>query len=216
MKKKKISCIKIAVLGDSPTGKTSICGSFMGLDFRQETLATIGTDNLETRSTLKNGEEIKLYLLDTAGQERFRSMSLKTTRSAQGVVLVFDLTNRKSFENINVWLEQIKENLDNPCIVLFGNKNDRPKEEWRVTIEEAEEFAKKINLKFFETSAKTKFGINEGLSYIANETYDKIKKMIDNTSNYFQLNGIRNDNEYEYVNGCFGKKKRRKKKNKAK
>ena len=67
MKKKKISCIKIAVLGDSHTGKTSICGSFMGLDFRQETLATIGTDNLETRSTLKNGEEIKLYLLDTAG-----------------------------------------------------------------------------------------------------------------------------------------------------
>ena len=103
-------------------------------------------------------------------------MALKTTRSAQGVVLVFDLTNRKSFENINVWLEQIKENLDNPFIVLFGNKNDRSKKEWQVNIEEAEEFAKKINLKFFETSAKTKFGINEGLSYIVNETYDKIEK----------------------------------------
>ena len=51
---------------------------------------------------------------------------------------------------------------------------------------------------------------------IANETYDKIKKMIDNKSNNFQLNGIKNDNEYEYVNNCFGKKKRRKKKNKAK
>ena len=143
-------------------------------------------------------------------------MALKTTRSAQGVVLVFDLTSRKSFENINVWLEQIKENLNNPFIVLFGNKNDRSKEEWQVTIEEAEEFAKKINLKFFETSANTKFGINEGLSYIVNETYDKIEKTLDNKSNNFQLNGIRNDNEYEYVNGCFGKKKRRKKKNKAK
>ena len=73
---------------------------------------------------------------------------------------------------------------------------------------------KKNNLKFFETSAKTKFGINEGLSYIVNETYDKIEKMIDNKSNNFQLNGIRN--EYEYVNGGFGKNKRRKKKNKAK
>ena len=176
MDNKKISCIKIAVLGDSGAGKISICNSIMDIDFREDTLATVGTDKHETRSTLKNGEEIKLVLWNTAGQERFRSMALKSVRSAQGVVLVFDLTNRKSFENINVWLEQIKENLDNPCIVLFGNKNDRPKEEWRVTIEEAEEFAKKINLKFFETSAKTKFGINEGLSYIVNETYDKIEK----------------------------------------
>ena len=216
MKKKKISCVKIAVLGDSHTWKTSICDSFMGIEFREDTLSTIGTDKYETWSTLKNGEEIKLVLWDTSGQERFRSVAFTTIRSAQGVVLVFDLTNRTSFENINIWLKQIKENLNNPCIVLFGNKNDRPKEKWQVTIEEAEEFAKKINLKFFETSANTKFGINEGLSYIINETYDKMEKTLDNTSNNFQLNGIRNDNEYEYVNGCFGKKKRRKKKNKAK
>ena len=186
----------------------------MGIEFREDTLSTIGTDKYETRSTLKNGEEIKLVLWDTSGQERFRSVALKTIRSAQGVVLVLDLTSRTSFENINVWLKQIEDNLNNPCIVLFGNKNDNSKQKWKVTIEEAEEFAKNINLKFFETSAKTKFGINEGLSYIANETYDKIKKMIDNKSNNFQLNGIRN--EYEYVNGCFGENKRRKKKNKAK
>ena len=216
MNKKKISCVKIAVLGDSHTGKTSICDSFMGIEFREDTLSTIGTDKYETRSTLKNGEEIKLVLWDTSGQERFRSVALKTIRSAQGVVLVLDLTSRTSFENINVWLKQIEDNLNNPCIVLFGNKNDNSKEKWQVTIEEAEEFAKNINLKFFETSAKTKFGINEGLSYIVNETYDKIEKTLDNKSNNFQLNGIRNDNEYEYVNGCFGKKKRRKKKNKAK
>jgi len=188
----------------------------MGIDFREDTLATIGADKFETRSTLKNGEEIKLVLWNTAGQERFRSMALKSVRNAKGVILVFDLTNRTSFENINVWLKQIEENLDNPCIVLYGNRNDRPKEQWQVTIEEAQEFAKNINLKFFETSAKTKFGIDEGLSYIVNETYDKIEKTLDNTSNNFQLNGIKNDNEYEYVNGCFGKKKRRKKKNKAK
>ena len=214
MNKKKISCLKIAVLGDSHTGKTSIFNSIMGIEFREDTLSTIGTDKYETRSTLKNGEEIKLVLWDTSGQERFRSVAFNTIRSAQGVVLVLDLTSRTSFENISVWLKQIEDNLNNPCIVLFGNKNDNSKEKWQVTIEEAEEFAKNINLKFFETSAKTKFGINEGLSYIVNETYDKIEKMIDNKSNNFQFNGIRN--EYEYVNGCFGKKKRRKKKNKAK
>ena len=214
MNSKKNCCLKIAVLGDSQTGKTSICNSIMGIDFREDTLATIGADKFETRSTLKNGEEIKLVLWDTSGQERFRSVALKTIRSAQGVVLVLDLTSRTSFENINVWLKQIEDNLNNPCIVLFGNKNDNSKEKWQVTIEEAQEFAKNINLKFFETSAKTKFGINEGLSYIVNETYDKIEKMIDNKSNNFELNGIRN--EYEYVNGCFGKNKRRKKKNKAK
>ena len=143
MDKKKISCVKIAVLGDSHTGKTSICDSFMGIEFREDTLSTIGTDKYETRSTLKNGEEIKLVLWNTAGQERFRSMALKSVRNAKGVILVFDLTNRTSFENINVWLKQIEENLDNPCIVLFGNRNDRPKEQWQVTIEEAQEFAKK-------------------------------------------------------------------------
>ena len=109
MNNKKISCIKIAVLGDSHTGKTSIFGSFMGMEFCQEILATIGTDKLERRFSLKNGEEIKLVLWDTAGQERFRSIALKSVRNAQGVVLVFDLTSRKSFENINVWLQKLKK-----------------------------------------------------------------------------------------------------------
>ena len=144
MDNKTISCVKIAVLGDSHTGKTSICNSIVDIDFCEDTLAIIGTDKYETRSTLKNGEEIKLVLWNTAGQERFRSMALKSVRNAKGVILVFDLTNRTSFENINVWLEQIKENLDNPCIVLFGNKNDRPKEQWKVTIEEEKNSQKKI------------------------------------------------------------------------
>ena len=82
MNKKKISCVKIAVLGDSHTGKTSICDSFMGIEFREDTLSTIGTDKYETRSTLKNGEEIKLVLWDTSGQERFRSVAFTTIRSA--------------------------------------------------------------------------------------------------------------------------------------
>ena len=87
-------------------------------------------------------------------------------RSSQGIVVIFTVTNRESFENINSWLKDIKENFEEPPLALFGNMSDRDKERWEVTSEEVKEFAKKNNLPYFETSAKTKQGLNEGFSYI--------------------------------------------------
>ena len=101
----------------------------------------------------------------------------------------------------------IRECLDNPCLILFGNKIDIDKKEWQVTKEEVEKFAGSLNLTYFETSAKTKQGLNEGFSFIVNKAYDRVK-----TQSSFNLE----EDEYEIVNGCFGKKKRRKKKNKDK
>ena len=200
-----VKAIKVALLGDSSVGKTAICNSLMNIEFSQDMLSTIGSDKLETKFPLKNGNEIKLILWDTAGQERFRSVALKAIKAVQGIVVVFDVTVRKSFENIDSWLEEIKNNFTNPSLVLFGNKVDMDKEKWEVTKEEAEQYAKKMNLQYFETSAKTKKGLNEGFSYIVNESYNKIGGNPD---------GIKIDAEeaWEIVNGCFGKKKRRKKK----
>ena len=91
--------------------------------------------------------------------------------------MVFDFTNRESFENIENWIYDIKENLQSDVvIVLFGNKSDFQKEYWKVTSEEVKEYANKNKLSFFETSAKENKGIKEGFSFIANEAYSIARK----------------------------------------
>ena len=174
MKEKiKRNVIKIGMLGDSRVGKTAICNTFMNIEFEDNNLSTIGMEKLESQIKLKNGEEIKLVIWDTAGQERFHSLALKTIRTVQGVVVVFDFTCRKSFENITNWLNEVKENLNETTIVLFGNKCDIEEELWEVSREAAIEFAKEKNLPLFETSAKLNKGIKEGFESITNLAYEK-------------------------------------------
>ena len=173
MKSSKIK-IKLGFLGDSSVGKTTICRRLLNMDFSENTIFTIGNDQLETKFKLKDGNVIKVILWDTAGQERFHSAALRIMKVVQGIILIFDITNKKSFQNINNWLKEIKENFEEPCLILFGNKVDTDKKDWQVTKEEIEEFSKKMNLTYFETSAKTNVGINEGFSYILNYIYDKL------------------------------------------
>ena len=175
----KRNAIKIAMLGDSRVGKTAICQTFMNIEFIDNHLTTIGIEKLDTQIKLKNGENIKLILWDTAGQERFHSIALKSIRTAQGVAVVFDYSNRESFNNITKWLDEIKENLNNVSIVLFGNKCDLPKEEWKVTQEEAQKFAENKKLPFFNTSAKNNIGIKEGFEEVVNTAYQKFEGTAD-------------------------------------
>ena len=166
---------KIALLGDSTVGKTSICLTYKGIEFKENTLFTIGTDKFDKIIKIENGKEIKLVIWDTAGQERFHSLALNTIKAVNGIVLVADLTKKSSFENIKVWVKDIQENFDNPSLVLFGNKADL-KDKWEITTEEAKKYAEDNKLVYFETSAKTKQGIFEGFSYIANQTYKRAKQ----------------------------------------
>jgi len=167
--------VKVALMGDSEVGKTAICHAFLEVEFILGGTSTVGIDRYDKKIKLKNKKEIKLILWDTAGQERYRSAAFKTIRSVHAIALVFDVTKRKSFENVNIWLNEIKENFNNPCLILFGNKSDIEKEKWEITTEEIEQFAKKKNMAYFETSAKTRKGIDEGFSHIANVAYEKIE-----------------------------------------
>ena len=200
-----LSAIKVGLLGDSSVGKTAICSSLMNIEFAEDMLSTIGSDKLETKFPLKDGKTIKLVLWDTAGQERFRSVALTALKAAQGVVIVFDVTNKVSFENIGNWLQEIKDNLSNPNLVLFGNKADLP--DRQVTESEARKYAKKMNLEYFETSAKTKKGLNEGFSYLVNDIYDKTASKGDDKSNKIDLK--KKVKEPKEKTGCFGKKKKK-------
>ena len=202
-----LSAIKIGLLGDSSVGKTAICNSLMNVEFAEDMLSTIGSDKLETKFALKEGKNIKLILWDTAGQERFRSVALTALKAAQGVVIVFDVTNKVSFENIGNWLQEIKDNLSNPNLVLFGNKADLP--DRQVTEGEARKYAKKMNLEYFETSAKTKQGINEGFSYLVNDIYDKASGKDDEKDGKNKIDLKKKTKEPKEKTGCFGKKKKK-------
>ena len=189
-KKYEIKAIRICFVGDIMAGKTEIIKSFLGLD-------ELSSDRNETKYVLKNGKEINLILWDTLGNERFRSMALKTIKAAQGIIIVYEVTRKDSFRNIDLWLDDIKENLQSPCIVLFGNKIDREKEKWQVSTEEATAYAKRKNLPYFEVSAKTKQGLNEGFSYIINEAYEKLE---------IEFKGVNLEKNVDDKKGCVGNK----------
>ena len=179
---KKISprYIKIGILGDEKVGKTWICNSFLNIDVPEDYLFTIGFDKFDKKISLENGKEIRLVIYDTGGKERFRSSIIKCLQHVGGLVLVFDVTDRKSFDNLEGWLKIIKENFANPITILFGNKVDINKEKWAITEEEIEGFVKKEGLEYFDVSAKNKIGIVKGFNFLANTIYIKLmKKYID-------------------------------------
>ena len=167
--------IKVALMGDSEVGKTAICHAFLNVEFILGGTATVGIDRYDRKIKLKNKKEIKLILWDTAGEERYRSAAYKTIKSVHAIALVFDVTKRKSFQNVNIWLDEIKEHFNNPCLILLGNKSDLEKEKWEINKEEIEQFAKRRNMAYFETSAKTRKGIDESFSHVANVAYEKIE-----------------------------------------
>jgi len=208
----KLKAIKIGLLGDSMVGKSTIVNKYINLEFKDNLLTTIGSDRYDTKFELENGKTIKLIIWDTAGQERFRSMALQALKAVHGIILVFDLTNRDSFDNINEWLGTIKENLNNPNLILFGNKADVEENKRKVTKEEAERFAHKLGMKYFETSGYKRIGLQEGFSSIVNDIYNKYKEEPKDIGGGGGVEIKKDDNDNEYVVGCFGKKKKKKKK----
>ena len=170
--------IKIGLLGDRRVGKTSICNSFIGMEFQNDYIDTMIYDKFEKKVKLNDGNEIKLVIWDTSGQERFRAAVLKFIKSVQGIIFVFDITDKNSFNNIESWLKEIKDNFEQePIIILFGNKVELDKEIWKVSMEEIEGIVKKYNWDYFLISAKNNISIEQGFNCIANKIYNKrIKK----------------------------------------
>ena len=200
-KKIKLTSIKLALLGDSRVGKTAICKVLKDNKFDGNDISTIGFDKIDKKVKLENGSVIKVVIYDTTGQERFRSSAIQTVRAVHGLIIVFDLTNKSTFENVDNWLEVIKDNFDQPSMILLGNKSDYPEKEWQVTPEEIKMTAEKYKLKYFETSAKTKKNIHEGFNYIVNSAYSKLKE---SKNVIIDLN----DDTKKKSGGCFGKKKK--------
>ena len=170
----KRTAISISLLGESTVGKTCINNVFLGIEFLEEHLTTVGLEKMNAVITIESGEKIKLKIWDTAGQERFRSISSNSLKSSQGAIVVFDLTSRETFEKVTDWLKQIREYSTKIVIGLFGNKSDLEGRE--VSQEEIDKLCQNEDLIYFETSAKNNTGIQEGFNKVASLAYKVFEK----------------------------------------
>ena len=165
----KRTAISISILGESTVGKTCICCAFLGLEFLDEYLSTVGIEKMCSMLELENGKKLKVKLWDTAGQERFRSVSINTLKNSQATIVVFDLTNKTTFSKVKYWLKEIRGYSTKMPVCLFGNKSDLQNRE--VTQDEIDNLCHEENLTYFETSAKENKGISEGITKIVNIAY---------------------------------------------
>ncbi|KAJ5067665.1 ras and ef-hand domain-containing protein [Anaeramoeba ignava] len=155
----KSKALKLLIVGDSNVGKSCILMKFCDSSFTTEHDTTIGVDFRFTDIKIDN-EPIKLQIWDTAGQEKFRSITNTYYRNSDGIMIVYDVTSQYSFNRLDGWFSEILASAPKGTkIVLVGNKCDL-EDERVISFEEGEEFAKQQSCPFFELSAKSGFNIS--------------------------------------------------------
>ena len=189
--------VHLITLGDSAVGKTSLIGRYIDNYFSNNYIGTFGLDSQFKKKKIKlqNGEEINVKITYTAGQERYKSIANNYIKKANGILLVYDITNKESFQNVFMCGMEIKEKSEvSKPIILIGNKLDL--EDKRViTKEQGQEFAKKYcdgGINFYETSCKTGENVNEAIDDLVNQVYDKYAKNNLNEGNNINLNEKQN------------------------
>lgn len=169
--------IKILMIGDSGVGKTSMLIRFANDKFSSTFISTIGID-FKIKSLIVEDKRVKLQIWDTAGQERFRTITTSYFRSAQGVILVYDITDRSSLLSIKNWIYQIQLHADvNINKILVGNKCDNISERV-ISFEEGLELAKEYGIEFFECSAKSDININNLFTRISEQVVKRLSSEV--------------------------------------
>ena len=192
---------KIMVLGESKVDKTQLIKRYTKDQFGGVYLTTVGMDFQDKIIEIED-KKVRLQIWDTAGQERFRNVTKSYFQSSQGLVLVYDITDRESFEKLNFWVDNIKNNApENAKFILVGNKCDLANER-KVSYEEGENYAKNLNIKFFEASARDGTNVNELFFYLANEIYQDNKLKGNNNSNNGVILRLAPSNNVKRF-GCF-------------
>ena len=198
--------LKILIIGDSTVGKTSILTRFCKNEFSWNYLATIGIDFFTKDIELTNPNKlIRVKIWDTAGQERFKSLSKSFFRNADGIIIVFDVNKKDSFENLQFWIDSVHSNLgktnnnnnnieneDNVNVIIIGNKIDLIRE---VNKEEGLKYSKESGFKYYETSALTGENVeNSFLEFIKDILEGNKKKGIklNNNKNLIDKNNDEN------------------------
>ena len=187
----KRTIIPIMLLGDGQVGKTSLIARITGNKFDESLLTTIGKSS-HTYEVLLHGYNLKMKIWDTAGQERFRSMSVGVIKNVEGLILAYSIENRKSFDNLEIWLKQLNDvkDISKVPIVIVGNKSDLEGQRV-IEYDEGKEFADKHNYHFYEVSAKTGQNVKEAFDDIFEQLFQLFEEEITgkkSVSNNLQLN----------------------------
>jgi len=167
-----VNC-KLIIIGDASVGKSSLLLRFADNQWlpEDETGATIGVDFRVCKMDVK-GKNVKLSIWDTAGQERFRTITSSYYRGAQGIILVYDVSNRESFEALPRWFSELEQYVSDYVVkIVVANKLDKEHNR-TVTEDEGRKFADKMGTHFVEASAKTDVGVQEAFREVVEKILD--------------------------------------------
>jgi Ras-related protein Rab-1A len=167
--------LRLSILGDSKTGKSSIINRYLGNEFSEDMISNIGIDKQELLMTMKDGNEMKIIIWDTAGQERFHSISSTTIKNSQGIIVCFAINDKNSFNNVLQWLQDIRDVSSKIPIVLFGNKCDL-EDKREVSTEEVKKKAEVYKMAYCETSALNAQNIDYAFQTLIKLVSDNIEK----------------------------------------
>ena len=164
---------KLLLIGDSGVGKSSLLLRFADNTFTESFISTIGVD-FKIRTLNIGGANVKLQIWDTAGQERFRTITSSYYRGAHGIIIVYDVTNPDSFNNVQKWVQEIERYAtDSVQKLLVGNKADLVSER-KVDAADAKDFASQLGLDLLEASAKNATGVEEAFVRLSNAIKQKL------------------------------------------
>ena len=173
---------KLLLIGNSSVGKSCILLRFSDNIFNDNFLPTIGVD-FKIRTFDLQSKTIKMQIWDTAGQERFKTITSSYYRGAHGVILVYDITDRQSFKDLENWLLETEKHASEDIVkILVGNKNDLESSRV-VTYNEGKNYAINNGMEFIETSAKVNVNIEEAFFTIARKIKEKVQKFEEKHSN---------------------------------
>lgn len=168
--------MKLIIIGDSGVGKTCLLTRFADDKFTPSHISTIGIDFVIKMMKVED-ITVKLQIWDTAGQDRFRTITQSYYKNAMGVILVYDCTNENTFNNVRNWMKQLETHANPDVIrVLVGNKSDSSN--IKVNAASGQALADEFGIKFFETSAKDKLNVEETFEHLVKEIMSKTKPTV--------------------------------------
>ena len=190
-----VNMIKFLIIGDKKVGKTSIINRFVYDKFDQGYDATNIIN--DQKYNVSNKPNLIIKIVDTPGDKQFLNSIINELDKTRFVLIVFDITNKDSFDSVNVWIDKCNlKNQDNLSLILVGNKLDLEQEQGRkVTKQEAKLFAEKNNMEYYETSALTKVNIHNIFNHCSNIYFQNIKNDFDHYSTSTTKLKIHNDSE---------------------
>ena len=200
--------LSILLLGNSDAGKTSLLMKYAKNQYKETYVSTVGLDSV-VKDLKINEEDVRLYIMDTSGQERFKSLSQSYYQKVDGIIFVFDVTNRESFEGIKYWLKDALSYNKEIVYVIVGNKIDLKN---IIVVNKNDVKGQKIfkDIKYFETSAKENTNVEKPFEELANLILQKlneegnksVRDSIQRSGSFILNNQNRDNSRKTHTNSC--------------